>query len=344
MNYPLSQLSITGNDLISLSQRIKNLAAEADGINSTISSCYGGGGVGGRTSQVVSKINNQANLLNQYGGVPNRACSIYSNATAGICLPGTQSNTYNPGCMCPMDAVTGDKYSSTGVVSTEDSWLKKYLGNDLKTSGSIKSYDTKMGDLELGSYKAKIENSFNGDFKKGDVGVGVKASAGGSAVRISNEGNVGPAYGKYDAQVGTVSAEAEGKFILYSGGDLNPKLAVSGKLEAKGLSGELEGGIGDDDFNVHAKGEGTVGTAKAEGKIAVSKEGISGKGEVGASVFSGKATAGITLFGVKIDFSVKGEALAVGAEAEFGVTEDSFELGGKLSFLAGIGLKMKISW
>lgn len=345
MNYPLSQLSSTGTNLVRLSEQLKNLAQEVDGINSSILSCYGNGGVGGRTGGVASAMRNHASMLCQYGEVPNRACSLYSNATSNIQMPGQQSNTYNSGNMCTMDAVTEDKYSSNGVVNTDESWLKKYLGNDLKTSGSIKSYDTPMGDLELGAYKAKIENSFSGDFKKGDVGVGVKASAGISGVRVSNEGSAGVAYGKYDVQVGTVSGEAEAKVNIINDGKIKPEVAVSAKAEGKLLSGELEGGLGNDDFNVHAKGEGAIGTAKAEGKLAFSaKEGISGKGEVGAAVFSGKATAGFTILGVKIDASVKGEALAVGAEAEFGASSNSFELGGKLSFLAGIGLKIKVSW
>lgn len=116
MNYPISQLSSTGGDLIALSQRIKSLAAEANGINSAISGCYGAGGVGGRAGIVASSIGSQASLLDQYGTIPLRACQIYSNATAGVGVSALQSTVPGEAPMSTFEAVLKDKWSLEGAI------------------------------------------------------------------------------------------------------------------------------------------------------------------------------------------------------------------------------------
>jgi len=63
-----------------------------------------------------------------------------------------------------------------------------------------------------------------------------------------------------------------------------------------------------------------------------------------AAVFKGEVKQGFTLFGVNFDVTAEGEALAVGAKANLGIDDNSFELGGKLSALAGLGLNLKINW
>lgn len=350
MYIPTGEINTTGLKLSDIASKMQKLSTRASSINSSISHCYMQGGVGWRAGNAATQMQSIANHAQTKGENLCTAASIYEKKEADLysrscAVASNIQSGYNvswvnqPGMQCVL---------STGAVATGavagESALKKYIGNDLKTSGSVKSWDTKAGSVDVLYGKAGIENSANWDIKKGNVGVGVKASASGSALHIENEGRVGIVKGGYEASVGTVKAEGKATLNVYSSGEFNPKLEASAKAEAQGVSGKLEGSLGTDDLNVHLKGEGTVGKAEAEAKIAISKDGVGGKAEAGAAVFSGKATVGFKILGLKIDASIKGEALSVGAGAEFGVSDSSFEVGGKLSFLAGLGLKIKVSW
>lgn len=350
MYIPTSEINKAGLNLSDIASKMHQLSTRASSINSAISGCYMQGGVGWRAGNAASQMQSIANHAQVKGENLCTAADIYERKEADLysrscSVANNIQNGYNVSWASSpeMQCVLGAGTVATGTVATESA-LKKYIGNDLKTSGSVKSWDTKAGTVDVLYGKAGIENSANWDVKKGNVGVGVKASASGSAVHIENEGRAGIVKGGYEASVGTVKAEGKATLNVISSGEFNPKLEVSAKAEAQGVSGKLEGSLGSDDLNVHLKGEGTVGKAEAEAKIALSKDGIGGKAEVGAAVFSGKATGGVNIFGLKIDASIKGEALSVGAGAEFGVSDSSFEIGGKLSFLAGLGLKIKVSW
>lgn len=350
MYIPTGEIRKTGTELSDLAQKMQNLSNRASSINSAISGCYMQGGVGWRAGNAAAQMQSIANHAQTKGqnlcvaagiyekkeaDLYSRSCSVASNIQNGYNV----SWANNPAMQC----VLGTGTVATGAVASE-STLKKFIGNDLKTSGSVKSWDTKVGTVDALSGKADIKTSAEWNVKKGNVGVGVKASASGSALKVANEGRVGIAKGEYEVKVGTAQAEGKATLNVISSGEFNPKLEASAKAEAQGASGKLEGSLGSDDLNVHLKGEGTVGKAEAEAKIALSKDGVGGKAEVGAAVFSGKATGGVTILGLKIDASIQGEALSVGAGAEFGVSDSSFEIGGKLSFLAGLGLKIKVSW
>ena len=234
--------------------------------------------------------------------------------------------------------------ASTAVAGGVAFGLGAILTNKFKGSTAVTTTTTPVGTVSLGYAEAKISNSANWDIKKGDAGLSSKASVGVGAAKLENKGSSGIASGGYEVDVATVSAESEATLNLMHNGEFNPQIGLGVKAEAKGVSGSLNGQLGSDDFGAHAKVDGVVGKAEAEAKFAVSKDGISGKAEVGAAALSGKGTVGLNIFGLKIDATVKGELGAVGAGAEFGVNDNSFEVGGKLSFLAGLGLKIKVSW
>lgn len=85
MKFPLSQLSSTGASLVDISSRMQSLANEASEINSSIASCYGQGGVGGRVGTVSSSMYNQASTISHLGRVASDAAKSYTNAEDNIC-------------------------------------------------------------------------------------------------------------------------------------------------------------------------------------------------------------------------------------------------------------------
>lgn len=84
MIFPLTKLSSTGASLVDISSRMASLAAEANGINSSIAGCYGQGGVGGRAGAVSSKMYSQASTVSHLGQVSSDAAKSYMTAEDNI--------------------------------------------------------------------------------------------------------------------------------------------------------------------------------------------------------------------------------------------------------------------
>ncbi len=238
----------------------------------------------------------------------------------------------------------------------EDGWLTKFFGNDLKTSGAVWVQEGRAeGDfLGVGAsagyavntlyYEGKVKNSAKWDLDKGNVEASTKASVEIGAAKVSGEASLGIASIEGELAVGVIAAEATGKISMMHKGQFDPSVEIGAKASAKGITGEIETQLGTEDFNAHAKAEGVVGVAEAEAKAAFSTDGVELKADVGAAALQGEVSGGIELFGIKIDASVKGELAAIGAEGKAEVKKDSILLGGKLSFVAGLGLEIKISW
>lgn len=232
----------------------------------------------------------------------------------------------------------------------------QFITNKLKAEGSVINGKIEtLGQLfgicagvsatgNVLGYEASVKNSASANLKKGEVGFGTKAKAEGYVAKGEVSGKIGLLSESVALTAVAASASGEAKCALFDDGHFDPALELKAEAEAVGLKGEVKGQLGNEQFNVNAGAEGSVGVASAEAECAISKDGIDAKAEVGAAVFKGEVKTGFTLFGVKVDLSGEGEALGVGAKVEAGVTKDSFELGGKLSCLAGLGLKLKISW
>ncbi len=262
-----------------------------------------------------------------------------------------------PDALCDIDAKCKNDITSWWDRATyEDGWLRKFFCNDLKTSDAvfIREGEVNRDFLGIGAgagyavnclfYEAKIKNSAEWDLDKGNIGISTKASAKGGLAKLSGDVSYGLASTSGEIEVGTIEGSVKSTFSFMKDGELDPQFEVGVKAAAEGISAEIEQQFGTDDFNLHKKAEGVVGVAEAEAKAAISKDGITAKAEVGAAALQGEVTGGITVFGINIDVSAKGEVAAIGAGAEFNASEDSFELGGKLAFLAGLGLKVKVSW
>lgn len=218
-------------------------------------------------------------------------------------------------------------------------------GGSVGTEGSfLGAHTSGTADWSALGVEGKMNGFADWDLDKGMAGAGVKGEVEGYLGKVETEGEWGWLSGGAALAVGTAAVSGEAGAYLFRDGKLDPSLRLKAGAEVKGISGEAKAQFGSDDYNVHISGEGSVGYANAEAGCALGRDGISAKAEVGAAAVKGEVQGGFTLFGIKIDVAAEGSALSVGAGAEFNATSNSFELGGKLAFLAGLGLKIKVSW
>lgn len=228
--------------------------------------------------------------------------------------------------------VFGPSKANEGAVASGSHVFKPFNAATVTTEGQL-----------LG-YSANIKHNVGFDLEKGLVGASITGKAEGYVAKGEVKSEIGLASVTLGGAALTGSVSGEAKAILFEGGKLDPQLKLRAAAEAVGLKGTIDQRFGNDQFNIHQGAEGKVGDASAEAYAVVGKDGIGVGAGADAAVFKGEVKQGFTLFGVNIDVSAQGEALAVGAEAKFGVDKESFELGGKLSALAGLGLNLKISW
>lgn len=146
-------------------------------------------------------------------------------------------------------------------------------------------------------------------------------------------------------RLGNLEASADAKFQLYNEDDqIDPSVDITAKAIACLGEVNAKAGLGGSIFHVDAEATGRVGTAKAEGEAVINKEQVTLKGEVGLAALQGDVKGTFSFLGMKITLTGSGELGAVGVGAEFSSKSGEVEFGGKASFLAGVGLKVKIEY
>lgn len=194
--------------------------------------------------------------------------------------------------------------------------------------------------------EAKIDGKVSFDPEKGDIFIKGEAGASFSLLSASASGSYGFASGEASATLGTVGVKGSAAFSLMEDGKFDPKIILEAKAYAEGLSGELSGQLGTEDYNIHGSCGGTVGKAEASAELKASLEDGSLYAGLGAeaTALSGEVSGGFTVFGITIDATVEGKLASVGAKAEIGLDDDSFDISLDGSLLAGLGLDISISW
>lgn len=332
INVPTGEIRSAGASLSEIAGRMQKLSNRAGALSSAIAGCYMQGGVGSRPAAAASRLQAAASQLRTRADSLTKAAGIYEKAEYVLQIQGEEvaaciKNGYN-------------------VSWTDSDVIRAAIaaGTVAIAAGAV------LGEAAVGGETPDSPVSLKGttyaewDVEKGNVGVGAKGSASVSAWKWKEEQRIGNLSGEAEISVGAVKAEGKAAFTLVTDGEFDPTLKAEVSAEGSVLSGKAEAAYGSDDFNAHVSGKGSVLKGEAKASLNVSKDGLAGEAKVGGAVLSGKATGGFTLWGVKFDLSVQGEVLSAGAEAEFGVKKNEFMLGGKLSFVAGLGLKLKVSW
>lgn len=265
------------------------------------------------------------------------------------------------------------KTTKTGIIDekkTSDTVWKRVLNDDWKQEGSILSDSTTgtgecfgistsvtaEGELIGGSVKTKSKATY--DIKDKDFDIEKSVTAEGHLAKGSLSGSLGICKGEIEGTVGSVSATGSVGVSLYKDGVFSPAISAEIKAKAVAVEGEAKVTVGDDEYNAHAKAEGSLLIAEAEasgrvGMITYEDE-VTGQkitaagaqGKVGAEAYlaEGKISGGFTIFGIDIDIGVSGKAGGAGVKAEGRATVGgiSGEIGA--GFVLGFGFKVSIDW
>lgn len=247
-------------------------------------------------------------------------------------------------------------------------WYKLTNGgiSDAVVSGSRASDAVLLGINAFGSVEGSVLGGSAGVKTSGvlkwntekpdekDLYASIVAEANGHVAHGKVNGNFGILSGEAEADLFSGSAKGEAGINIMKDGKFDPSLYAKISADVAVLSGATALSIGSEYNNVHANANGKVLSAEAEAGIQVGKvtnaktgkveDGVSGEFSVGAAVAKGSVSGGVTVFGIKIDATLKGEVLAVGAEGKASVTESGFEVGLKGSAGIGGGVDISVDW
>lgn len=202
-------------------------------------------------------------------------------------------------------------------------------------SGSLRGFEASIKPFSKMSEKEDGEES---------ASFGVKAKVGTYAAQVGLVADAGLAHMDANCKVltGAVSGAIGGS--LFHDGIPCPSLEAGVEAEVSALSGEGNLRLGTGDYNVHSKGEGKIGTAKAEAKLRLGADGFEAKAGAEAYVAVGEVSWGFTVLGVSLDLSMEGKFGGGGVKAggQVGATAAEGEIGAGLG--VGAGIKIKVDW
>lgn len=175
---------------------------------------------------------------------------------------------------------------------------------------------------------------------------GIRGGVSGSftAYEIQAGKNASYAQGGVGAALGSAHAALDVRGTLFDKGKLTPTLHLESEVGASLAKGEVHAGI--ENKYLHAIGEVSlaIGAITGHVKAVINKKEVSLKAEVGAAAVRGEVRGVISIFGINIRAIGVGELGSAGASAEFSSKQGEFEFGGKVSFLAGLGFKIKVTY
>lgn len=227
-------------------------------------------------------------------------------------------------------------------------------------SGKILGLDSK-GSASLNFLNHDREKHGGAKYKTGEDGTiasveySIKDKA--SVIKGEVKGNIGRLGG--DASVELLTAACTGAVgaTIYKDGKFAPSVYARAKVEAAAAKGEANVKYGSDQFDVHAKAEGTALGADAEAKAGLglitykdssgnmtTAVGVEGKVGAEAYVAQGSIKGGFKVFGIDVDVKATGTAAGVGVSAGGSITTNGVhgKIGGALGL--GAGLEVSIDW
>lgn len=251
---------------------------------------------------------------------------------------------------------TGHRDASASASASwyQDGEWNPYAGAQASAEAVWKSgkVEARYGDISAeasGSlgYASADASAEAGLMKDGEFSPHARAEANAEAGVAKGSASIEGKYGDAALTGSFLSAGAHAGISLDmtdENGNFNPSFSAEAEAKASVLSGQMEGKLGNDQFNMHGGAAGDLVGAGANAGIAISAEEI--KMEAGAEAYlaKGEVTGGFSLFGIKIDTTLEGKAGAVGGSVGFDKTATSVEIGAGLSALLGVGIDVAIDW
>lgn len=129
MTFPINEIRNTGASLMSFAERAQALAARAEAVSASISTCYMKGGVGGRAAECAAEIKTTISVAEHLGSVLKMAADIYENnendlSSEGRSAANTLTDGYNA---CWVDRPLVFAVLGTGGALSEPLSLHSYL-------------------------------------------------------------------------------------------------------------------------------------------------------------------------------------------------------------------------
>ncbi|MEF9967932.1 MAG: hypothetical protein RR766_05395 [Longicatena sp.] len=174
-------------------------------------------------------------------------------------------------------------------------------------------------------------------------GACVGAFVGFDALRIKNGFDKKYVKGEASLNVGSVKLSGDIQGVLFKNKKIDPTLYVD--VGASAVLGKAATSLRIGNDNIYAQGDARVGVGVVSGsaKAVINKEEITLKASVGAAAVRGEIKGCISLFGWKITATGIGELGSAGASTEFSSKKGEFEFGAKVSLIAGLGFRIKVS-
>lgn len=166
-----------------------------------------------------------------------------------------------------------------------------------------------------------------------------------------------------NAYLGKAEAEAKAKagFMQYkdkseySDGEWSEKeklaflfAEASAGASVAAVAADAKGSVGSDMLGLEGKAEGTIGSAKAEAKgaLSVGEDGVNAyvKGEAMVAAAEGKVSGSVNILGLEIKSSLGGYAGAAGVEGKIGVEDNKFVIKGGVAALIGGSVGLEIGF
>lgn len=224
-----------------------------------------------------------------------------------------------------------------------------------EASGELLGYSTN-GKITFGAKWKTDEKTGERKFDSLSL-VDAELSGEGHLAKGSLKGNIGIVSGSASGSVGTVEGKGKLTASLYKDGKFSPQIGAEVSGSAKGLDGNANVTVGNDEYNGHVDAKGTLGSAKANAGVAAGKVnyknssgqevsgwGVKGSAKAEAYIAEGSVSGGVNICGIKIDVSLGGKVGGAGAGVEGGITTGG--IGGSATLGVGVGAEIgfNIDW
>jgi len=150
---------------------------------------------------------------------------------------------------------------------------------------------------------------------------------------------------KTSMQVGNAQASGECTLQLWNEKkQFDPKLALSAQLDGSLLDVASHTRVGTDMINATLDASGKVGAASASAQVVMSADEQTFQAQGHVAALEGEAVLAFHLFGASVSVKGSGSLLSAGGDISYSHKNREWEMGAKLGFIAGLGLKVHVKY
>lgn len=149
---------------------------------------------------------------------------------------------------------------------------------------------------------------------------------------------------KNQASVGNFKAVGECSLKLWDNKKFDPSIELGTQVSASLLDLSSRNKLGNDKVNATLHLNASVGKASAGASVVVNKDEQTFEFKGLAAALEGEAKLAFNLFGMSVTITGSGSLLSAGADVSYSHKNREWEVGSKLGFIAGLGLKVNVKY